>query len=75
MPGSTARDDDTVSHQLVLERLLAAQPRIVAAIETIIRAIPDDYAGVSLIPADAVASVLARPVLSPAAPLPGSGTA
>jgi len=62
--GVDRADDDTVSHQLVLERLLAAQPRIVAAIETIIRAIPDDYAGVSLIPAEAVAAVLARPVLT-----------
>jgi 5'-methylthioadenosine phosphorylase len=60
--GVDRADDDTVSHQLVLERLLAAQPRIVAAIETIIRAIPDDYPGVSLIPEDAVAAVLARPV-------------
>jgi 5'-methylthioadenosine phosphorylase len=60
--GVDRADDDTVSHQLVLERLLAAQPRIVAAIETIIRAIPDDDPGVSLIPEDAVAAVLARPV-------------
>jgi 5'-methylthioadenosine phosphorylase len=57
-------DDDTVSHQLVLDRLLAAQPRIIAAIETIIRAIPMDYAGVSLIPAEAITDVLARPISS-----------
>lgn len=59
-----ASDNDAVSHQLVLERLLAAQPRIVAAIEAIIRAIPADYDGVDLIPATEVAAVLARePVL------------
>ena len=62
--GVDRADDDTVSHQLVLERLAAAQPRIVAAIETIIRAIPHDYAGVSLIPAEAVTAVLARPVIA-----------
>ena len=57
--GADAGADD-VSHQLVLERLLAAQPRIVAAIETIIRAIPDHYAPRELIPAAAIAAVLAR---------------
>ncbi len=57
-PGGS--DDDAVSHQLVLERLLAAQPRIVAAIEAIIRGIPEDYAGVDLIPAAEIAAVLAR---------------
>jgi 5'-methylthioadenosine phosphorylase len=57
-PGDS--DDDAVSHQLVLERLLAAQPRIIEAIDTIIRAIPSDYAGVELIPADEVTAVLAR---------------
>ncbi len=62
--GVDRSDDDTVSHQLVLDRLLAAQPRIVAAIETIIRAIPDDYAGLTAIPAAEVAAVLARPVVS-----------
>jgi len=66
--GVDRADDDTVSHQLVLERLLAAQPRIIAAIETIIRAIPHDYAGVSLIPATEVAAVLARPVSSADSP-------
>ncbi|MEO7023826.1 MAG: MTAP family purine nucleoside phosphorylase [Leifsonia sp.] len=53
-------DADAVSHELVLDRLAAAQPRIVAAIETILRAIPDGYPGVELIPADAVAEVLSR---------------
>lgn len=55
-------DSDAVSHGLVLDRLSAAQPRIIAAIEAILRAIPDDYAAAQFIPAEAVADVLARPV-------------
>jgi len=55
-------DADAVSHELVLDRLAAAQPRIVAAIETILQAIPENYPGVDLIPAEAVAGVLAREV-------------
>jgi 5'-methylthioadenosine phosphorylase len=57
-------DDDAVSHQLVMDRLAAAQPRIVAAIESIVAGLPSDYEPRELIPADAVAAVLARPVLS-----------
>jgi 5'-methylthioadenosine phosphorylase len=60
LPAESVGDSDTVSHQLVLDRLAAAQPRIVAAIETILRAIPQDYSGVDLIPAEAVAGVLGR---------------
>ncbi|NEM90752.1 MTAP family purine nucleoside phosphorylase [Galbitalea soli] len=56
--------ENAVSHELVLRRLRDAQPRIIAALEVIIRALPADYAGLSIIPADAVAEVLARPVLS-----------
>jgi len=52
--------ENAVSHQLVLQRLLDAQPRIVAAIETILRALPADFAGAELIPASAAAGVLAR---------------
>lgn len=59
-----ASDDDAVSHRLVLDRLMAAQPRIIAAIETIIGSVPADYAAPSLIPPGEVAAVLARPVLS-----------
>jgi 5'-methylthioadenosine phosphorylase len=55
-------DDDAVSHGLVMERLAAAQPRIVAAIESIVAALPADYEPRELIPAAAVAEVLARPV-------------
>lgn len=52
--------DNEVSHSLVLERLLDAQPRIVAAIETIVRALPEEFAPAELIPAAEVAVVLAR---------------
>jgi 5'-methylthioadenosine phosphorylase len=54
--------DDEVSHQLVLKRLADAQPRIVAAIETIIRALPDSFEPRELIPDAEVAAVLDRPV-------------
>ena len=57
-------DDDAVSHQLVMERLAAAQPRIVAAIEAIVAGLPADYAPRELVPASATAAVLARPVRS-----------
>lgn len=51
---------DEVSHQLVMRRLLDAQPRIVAAIETIVRALPEDFAGASFIASAEVDAVLAR---------------
>lgn len=51
---------DEVSHQLVLKRLLDAQPRIIAAIETIVRALPDGFSGAEFIPASAVDAVMAR---------------
>jgi 5'-methylthioadenosine phosphorylase len=49
-----------VSQQLVFDRLMAAQPRIVAAIETIVRALPGDFVGRQLIAPGEVAAVLAR---------------
>ncbi|MFT2691096.1 hypothetical protein [Clavibacter zhangzhiyongii] len=52
---------DAVTAELVFTRLKEAQPRIVRAIEAVIRAIPEDYRGRPLIDPDAVASVLARP--------------
>ncbi|MBW4033593.1 MAG: MTAP family purine nucleoside phosphorylase [Acidobacteria bacterium] len=69
LPDGTS-DDDAVNHGLVLERLAAAQPRIIAAIETVIRAIPTDYPGLRLIPADEVAAVLARPTVGSASEIP-----
>ena len=60
-PADNAEGDvDAVSHQLVLARLLDAQPRIIAAIETIVRALPADYTPRESIPSSAVAAVLAR---------------
>ncbi|HEY4267936.1 MAG TPA: MTAP family purine nucleoside phosphorylase [Galbitalea sp.] len=59
----TADDADAVSHNLVLERLVAAQPRIVAALETIVRALPVDFAA-ECMPLEAVAEILARPAAS-----------
>jgi len=59
LPGQD--DPDAVSHGLVLERLAAAQPRIIAAIEAIVRAIPADYLPHVSIAPDEVRAVLARP--------------
>lgn len=55
-------DDDTVSAELVFARLAEAQPMIVAAIERILAALPDDYEPRRLIADEAVAEVLARAV-------------
>ncbi|TXK17649.1 MTAP family purine nucleoside phosphorylase [Homoserinibacter sp. GY 40078] len=52
---------EPVTAELVFARLAAARPRIIAAIERIARAIPEDYAMAELIDAEAVAAVLARP--------------
>ena len=59
--GPGEEDPDAVSHRLVLERLAAAQPRIIAAIEAIVRAIPADYLPRVSIAPDEVRAVLARP--------------
>lgn len=53
-------DEEVLSAGLVFTRLREAQPRIVAAIEAIIRAIPADYAPRELIAAAEVAAVLDR---------------
>jgi 5'-methylthioadenosine phosphorylase len=55
---------DSVSAELVFRRLSDAQPRIVAAIETIVRAIPESYQPRELIPEAAVRAVLERAVLA-----------
>lgn len=57
-------DPDAVSHELVLRRLAEAQPRIVAAIESIIRALPEGYSPRQSIDPAEVEAVLARPVLA-----------
>lgn len=62
LSGSPTGSDETVSAELVMQRLAEAQPRIVSAIGRILAALPRDFALRELIPADAVAEVLARPV-------------
>jgi 5'-methylthioadenosine phosphorylase len=61
-PHPSDPDPDAVSHQLVLRRLAAAQPRIVAAIAAIIRALPEGYSARQSIDPAEVEAVLARPV-------------
>ena len=56
-------DADAVSHALVLQRLIEAQPRIIAAIETIVRAIPTDFVSRESIGSAAVDAVLHRPIV------------
>ena len=54
------KQGEPLSAALVFSRLKEAQPRIVAAIEAIIRALPRDYAGRELIDPAEVAKVLAQ---------------
>ncbi|MET1053625.1 MAG: MTAP family purine nucleoside phosphorylase [Mycetocola sp.] len=62
--GDAGDDGEEVSAGLVFRRLAEAQPRIIAAIEAIIRALPDDYAARELIDPAEVDAVLARGVRS-----------
>jgi 5'-methylthioadenosine phosphorylase len=57
---------EELSAELVFTRLREAQPRIVAAIEAIIRSLPRDFEPRTLIDPGAVAAVLALPVVVPA---------
>jgi 5'-methylthioadenosine phosphorylase len=50
---------ETLSTQLVLDRMAAAQPRLLAMISAIVAGIPDGYTPRQLVPAEAVAAVLA----------------
>lgn len=54
--------DEELSAELVFARFAEAQPRILAALGTIVSAIPHDYRPRELIAPAEVASVLARPV-------------
>lgn len=54
---------EELSAELVFARLAAAQPRIIAAIETIIRALPSHYSPRELVAPAEVAAVLSRDVL------------
>ncbi len=62
VPRPGEADPDAVSHALVMSRLADAQPRIVAAIEAIIRALPEGYSPRQSIDPAEVEAVLARPV-------------
>lgn len=53
---------ETLSTKLVLDRMAAAEPRLVAMISAIVAGIPDGYKPRQLVPPDAVAAVLAAPV-------------
>ena len=55
-----AAESEDLSASAVFDRLRAAQARIIAAIETIAAALPDDYRSRELIAPDEVAAVLAR---------------
>ncbi|TFC49446.1 5'-methylthioadenosine phosphorylase [Cryobacterium sp. TMT2-17-1] len=62
-------DPDTVSASLVFTRLRAAQPRILAAIDGILRALPENFSPRELIAPEQVGVVLdRRPAPAPAAP-------
>ncbi len=65
-PAEQTADADAVSHALVLQRLIEAQPRIIAAIETIVRAIPTDFVSRESIGSAAVDAVLHRPIVEQA---------
>ncbi|MGH3545367.1 MAG: MTAP family purine nucleoside phosphorylase [Mycobacteriales bacterium] len=54
---------DVVHHQLVLERMAAAQPRIKTALAAIVASIDAAYEPIAGISADAVTAVLAQPVV------------
>lgn len=55
-----APSDEELTADLVFARLRAAQPRIIAAITSIVAAIPEEYDGRGLIAPAEVAAVLAR---------------
>jgi 5'-methylthioadenosine phosphorylase len=57
-----APSDEELTAELVFARLRSAVPKIIAAITSIVAAIPADYAGRELIAPAEVAAVLARPV-------------
>ena len=57
------REDEAVDPAIVLRRMSEAGPRLRAAIEAIVAAIPGDYAARPRIPQDAVRRVLATGVL------------
>lgn len=61
-PGSTTSETDAVTASAVFRRLRDAQPRILAAIDGILRALPTDFVPRELIDPAEVDAVLARAV-------------
>lgn len=57
---ASEKQGEALSAELVFARLKEAQPRIVAALEAIIRSLPDDYSPRTLIDPAEVAKVLAQ---------------
>jgi 5'-methylthioadenosine phosphorylase len=60
--GTSADDPDAVTAELVFRRLAGARPRIVAAIERIVAAVPHDYAPRPLIDDEAITALRSLPV-------------
>jgi 5'-methylthioadenosine phosphorylase len=60
--GASADDPDAVTAELVFRRLAEAKPRIAAAIERIVAAVPGDYRPRALIDDEAVAALRGMPV-------------
>ena len=63
--GISVGDPDAVSATLVFRRLAEAKPRVVAAIERIVGAVPTDYSPRPLIDDEAVAALRALPLPVP----------
>ncbi|BDZ54537.1 MTAP family purine nucleoside phosphorylase [Agromyces marinus] len=61
--GRDEGDPDAVTADLVFRRLADARPRMAAALERIVSAVPAGYAPRPLIDDEAIAHVLARPVM------------
>ncbi|MBC7760644.1 MAG: 5'-methylthioadenosine phosphorylase, partial [Candidatus Saccharibacteria bacterium] len=58
--GDAAPADEELSAELVFARFAEAQPRIIAALESVVAAIPENYTPRELIAPSEVAAVLAR---------------
>lgn len=59
--GTAAGEGEPVTAELVFARLAAAQPRLLAAIEAIVRDIPESFVPRQLVPAAAVRRILDAP--------------
>lgn len=57
---------EAVDASVVLDRLRAAKPRIIAALSTIVGAIDADYRPPQLVPTETIRAILSQPVTSDA---------